>query len=140
VTSGNQGDHRLAGSTDAPETHESVLTVATTTLDAGVRAAEVRPSDVAMVWVDTQGHEPGVLAGAAEIIADGAPFCIEFWPAQYAELGHLDSLLELLRTHFAGFLDLHGQDTDVQPISEISRLTDSLVASSGQTDIILQPR
>jgi FkbM family methyltransferase len=141
VTSGNQGDHRLARASHAPTTHESILQVETLSLDAAMDRANVSPEEISMVWVDTQGHEPGVLAGAAEVIAGGAPFCIEYWPSQYSEARSLDVLLGIVETSFVSFLDLGAADQGVRPVSDILRLTDDLVATpTGQTDIILVPR
>jgi FkbM family methyltransferase len=137
ITSGNQGDHRLARDQSAPDTHELVLEVATVPLDRALESVDARPDDVSMVWVDTQGHEPGVLAGASGLIAAGAPFVIEFWPDQYRQAGTLDSLIALIQEQFTQYFDLHHPDRGAQPVGRISSLTEELGESTDQTDIIL---
>jgi len=139
LTSGNQGDHRLARDESVPETHESVLSVATLPLDEALRSVHVKPEDVSMVWVDTQGHEPGVLAGATDLIGAGAPFLIEFWPSQYAEAGTLDAIVQLIGERFAHFLDLHHTGRGAQPVRDITHLVGELHEATDQTDIILLP-
>ena len=139
LTSGNQGDHRLARQESAPDTHEQVMQVETMTLDTALASVKVEPADVSMVWIDTQGHEPGVLAGAIGLIAGGAPFLIEFWPSQYAEVGNLDSIVLLIQTHFASFIDLHHPEYGVRPIAMIDELVAELSGPTDQTDIILLP-
>jgi FkbM family methyltransferase len=140
ITSGNQGDHRIARNTGhAPKTHESVLKVDTLTLDEALRSVDVSPSDVAMVWVDTQGHEPEVLAGARAVIGDGVPFCIEFWPSQYAASGTLPGILDLVEDRFSHFIELREGELRSQPVPELRALSDRLLHDADQIDIILIP-
>ena len=57
----NHGDHRLAtGTADGAPTIE----VATVSLDALVEDGRIDPAATGVVWVDVQGHEGRVLAGA----------------------------------------------------------------------------
>jgi FkbM family methyltransferase len=140
VSSVSQGDHRLAHKGAAPDTHQSSLGIKTVSLDGALQSSDVKVSDVSMVWVDTQGHEPEVLSGASNAIDAGVPFCIEFWPTQYSDAGTLDHMIELVEDRFTNFLDLGATNLGVRPIAEVLPLADRLLQGSRQTDILLFPR
>lgn len=137
ITSGNLGDHRIARNNDQPSSHESSISVTTMSLDDAMRAADLDPADVSLVWVDTQGHEPAVMASATGAIEAGAPFSIEFWPGEYQRTGRLDSLLEILRNYFAEFIDLRDPSRQIRSIGELPELAARLQVGDNQTDILL---
>lgn len=143
LSSANRGDHRVAGAAAPTAAHEASVPVKTMPLDAVLRAAASEASSVSLVWVDTQGHEPGVLAGAAEVLAAGVPFCIEFWPAEYQRRGTLDGIVVLIASSFGTFVDLRDASLKRRHVSELPALTTRLLASSSdataQTDILLFP-
>jgi len=135
-----QGDHRV-GSVGAspPSTHAPSIKVELTTLDAALSHAEIDPSEVALVWIDTQGHEPDVLAGATATIAGGAPFSIEFWPGQYAKAGKLEQIVHIVSRSFASFIDVSDPQMTVRPMSDLSALSAQLLSTSSHTDLLLIP-
>jgi FkbM family methyltransferase len=140
VSAVSQGDHRLAHKGAAPDSHQSSLGVKTVSLDGALRSSDVKLSDVSMIWVDTQGHEPEVLSGASSVIDAGVPFSIEFWPTQYSDAGTLDHMIQLVEDRFTNFIDLGANDLGLRPIREVLPLADRLLQGSTQTDILLFPR
>jgi FkbM family methyltransferase len=83
----NFGDHRIVmPGTGARslynEADRAVMEVPATTLDLLASEAGLRIDDTALVWIDTQGHEGHVLAGARGILAAAKPprVVCEFWP------------------------------------------------------------
>jgi FkbM family methyltransferase len=91
----NQGDHRLRVATTAlgrmGETEWTRELVEVVRLDDALSGE--RP---AVVWVDTQGHEPFVMSGAPSLLASGVPFVIEFWPYGLRRSGGFERLEEIV--------------------------------------------
>ena len=90
----NMGDHRVrvgdAGGGRMAEGERETIDVPMRSLDSLVADGTVSLDDVALAWVDTQGHEAHVLAGATCLAEARVPAYIEYWP--YA----LESALEAL--------------------------------------------
>jgi FkbM family methyltransferase len=139
LTEGNQGDHRLGDGGVAPSTHGRSIKVETVTLDQAVAQAGLQPGGVSLAWVDTQGHEPGVLEGASALIDAGVPFAIEFWPGGYRRAGTLDQLLDLIEERFDQFADQAHPELRLRPTSEVRALATQF-EDLGQTDLFLVPR
>lgn len=87
----NHGDHRV-GLVDGEEraTHR----VPAMRLDALVDDGTIDPSAVSAVWVDAQGHEAQILAGATRL--RHRPMVIEFWPHGLRRAGGLIAMHRLL--------------------------------------------
>lgn len=135
----SQGDHRVGTAGVGSGGRGGGAEVAVTTLDAALADADVDPAAVSLVWVDTQGLEADVLAGAGTTVAGGAPFAVELWPSQYARPGDLEALLGTVTRSFERFVDIHDGARRVRSIDELGSLCERLVASLGQTDVILVP-
>ncbi len=92
LSADNYGDHRIraaatrdAAATTDPErfdeTHRAVTTVLVDTLDHLLaRTPREFADDVALAWIDTQGHEGFVFEGARQTFARGMPVVTELWP------------------------------------------------------------
>lgn len=102
----NFGDHRIRGGS-APaggryhEEGRSTLPVAMTTLDAVERDHALAFDATTLLWIDTQGYEGHVLAGAAGIMAREphrrpAVVC-ELWPYGLERAGGRERLFAFLR-------------------------------------------
>lgn len=68
----NSGDHRVD---DSGDTAIDLLT-----LDSELARRSITPESVGLLWTDTQGHEPDVLAGASTLLTARVPLVMEFWP------------------------------------------------------------
>lgn len=78
---------------------------------------------VGMLWIDTQAHEPQVLAGASGLLTAGVPAVIEYWPGGLRENGTLDMLHSLIAEHYRFVFDLR-VDTGPVVASDVSGLAD----------------
>lgn len=45
----------------------------------------ISPEDIALIWMDVEGHEPKALAGMEKILSTTPPLYFEFTPARYSE-------------------------------------------------------
>ena len=104
VSGDNQGDHRVrlavAGLSEAyGESRRATRPITTTTLDALESECGVAFDNRDLIWIDTQGHEGHVLAGAERVVArERRPFVvIEFWPYGIERCGGRDRVLRFLR-------------------------------------------
>ncbi|MEM8622611.1 MAG: FkbM family methyltransferase [Pseudomonadota bacterium] len=95
----NFGDHRVApDETDGAHGEASWerIAVPLRRLDSVMAAAGIAPDDVGLAWIDTQGHEAQVLAGASDLLAARAPVVAEFWPYGLVRSGGWAALLAML--------------------------------------------
>jgi FkbM family methyltransferase len=132
----NAGDNRIV----APGTamHETV-TVPARTFDAEVAAGNIPLDDLALVWLDVQGHEPEVLAGASSLLRSGVPLVVEYSTAMLGA-GRLD-FENLLADHYAVMVDLGWcaltNRLRFQPAEAIRRLAGD--GRAVETDLLLLP-
>jgi FkbM family methyltransferase len=101
----NWGDHRIAADGD--------VQVSAATLDQLVEDGTVDLDAAALVWMDVQGHEAHVLAGASRLLAAGVPIITEYWPAGIGE--QLPALERLIAEHFETVIDLGHPDREEAP-------------------------
>ena len=78
----NSGDHRFNPSrTVAPAAGGGLEEPAgCRRLDAFVDEGDIDPSDVGLVWIDAQGHEPNILRGARRLLDARVPVVLEYCP------------------------------------------------------------
>lgn len=129
----NSGDHRVRSGRaheDAVETVE----VPACTLDSIVED----PARVGLVWVDVQGHEAHVLAGAERVVEAGVPWVLEYWPYGLRAAGSLDRLHQQVAGRFAWFVDLRAGGGP-RPSAEVASLASRYGGLQGFTDLLLLP-
>lgn len=145
----NAGDHRVrseAGATgDAfDEAGRELIEVRAAPLDELVEAGEVDLDQVGAVWVDVQGHEGQVLAGAQSLLDRAIPMVIEYWPYGLRQAGGHERFHELLGAAYDGWVDLGGPEgrpgTRVQPLEEVRALDATLTGPDDHSDLLLLPR
>lgn len=71
VSKANFGGHHVAAGATA-----DAVSVEAVTLDGLVARGIVAPERTGLVWIDAQGHEPAVLAGASSLIDAGVPMVV----------------------------------------------------------------
>lgn len=135
----NSGDHRVRVERAHEDAVESVE-VPARTLDSIVED----PARVGLVWVDAQGHEAHVLAGAERLCEAGVPWVIEYWPYGLERAGSLERLHGLVWERFASFVDLRagaapGSPAEPRPAAEVASLADRYRGVQGFTDLLLLP-
>ncbi len=92
----------------------------------------------ALVWMDTQGFEGHVLAGATKALRDTPPLVIEFWPSALQRSGGLPRLKAALAP-YSFFYDL-GEAADIKrgfSISALEELASRLGDGDAQTDLLV---
>ena len=121
----NTGAHAI----DAPPSvdGEASLAVPIVRVEDELAALGVSSSEVGLIWVDVEGHEPQVFDGLAQLIARSVPLGFEFTPSRYsAQMKH--HLVELLARHYSTVHSLGRKDATA-PIGTL--------ASRGHTDDVL---
>lgn len=143
------GDHRVrvgaASSRDdeMDEAARTVVRVPAHRLDTLVSDGSLDLSDVAIMWIDVQGHEAQVLEGASAVLAAGIPVSIEYWPYGLRRAGGLDALHALIASSFGTVVDLgppflEGAPRDL-PAARVAELADRYTGPVGFTDLLLLP-
>lgn len=109
-------------------------------LDDELRRVGVDAADVSLLWLDVQGHEPAVLAGAQRLLATGVPVVAEV-VLDRAAGDDGERLVEQLAPHYTRFLDLRGpKDRGPGPLADIWGVTGSADPPARPfTDILFLP-
>jgi FkbM family methyltransferase len=142
---GSHGEHALVTGTAAAGATD-VVTVPTRPLDDLLADAGHRPDDVGFLKIDTEGHEPSVLEGAAGVLSAGPPAMIEYAPFRYSDPEHgLDLLERIVAEHYSHFLDLRlaiKGGAELRPVSELAELRRQVASTEKQriTDLLLVKR
>lgn len=144
----NSGDHRVrtadAGAPGAMgEERREVISVSARRLDGLVEDGTLDLEDVAIVWIDVQGHEGQVLAGATSAFAAGIPISVEYWPYGLERAGGLDLLHELVAKRCTTVIDLGPPFLEQEPVrlpaAEIASLAARYPGENGFADLLLLP-
>jgi FkbM family methyltransferase len=112
-------------------------------LDQVIDSLNAGFNELALAWVDTEGHEYRVLSGAEKVIAAGTPFVIEFWPHQLRQNGDYELLLELLASQMGEIIDIRARVQGSRPsnvessVAAIDAHADKL--GPWPTDLLLLP-
>ena len=141
----NWGDHRLrtlTGLTDGTysESSRPVFDVPISKFDDICQEAGIDLPSVGVVWMDVQGHEGHVLAGASTLVATDTPVVMEYWPYGLRRSGGLEALYTLVDQHYSTIVDVRaamrtGKVTELRA-GKLSDLED-VYSGETYTDIIL---
>jgi len=147
----NLGDHRIRAheadvilEEDAyGESRRATISVQVRLLDEILSAEASDPEQVALLWVDTQGHEGQVLAGSTRLLKHGVPACIEFWPYGLRRADGLQLLFDTVGEHFDTAIDLRATSDEGKLVhvaaGDLAQLADRYPDES-YTDLLLLPR
>lgn len=137
----NGGDNRIVVGDDHEGGDAATVRVPARTFDHEVAAGTIDPDELALAWIDVQGHELDVLRGARSLLTHGVPLVIEF-ATQMGDRVHLEELADLLSAHYAVMVDLGWcaltNRLRFQPSWAVQRL-----AADGrtlETDLLMLPR
>jgi len=134
----NRGEHRVVQHGLSDGRREQIV-VPADTLDTFLSERHVRPEDVALLWIDTEGYESAVLEGATGLLKAGVPLVTEFAPGDLMANGTLDSLLAAIGEGFPVYIDLAASTPDRACVSRLPALALSLQATNERTDLLLLP-
>lgn len=129
----NHGDHRIVAAGGAGARSREV---AVRRLDSFLQGAGQDPW---LLWLDVQGFEPEVLAGASATLRRGWPLVLEFTPDDLMEHGTFGKLLELLSRHrYTRFFDLDAPSGGANEASfeRLGQLADDLSRRGSFTDLL----
>ena len=146
IAEDNWGDHRLrpAGADRDDELAARVtVSVEVNRLDALAQAGTIRPQALTLAWLDVQGHEGQVLAGAGSLLSAGTPVVSEFWPWALERAGGLRTFSNLVMAHFTRVVDLRLAQTEGRaipmPVAGLDALADRYADPDTFTDLLLLP-
>ena len=108
------------------------------TLDSFVERGDIDPGSVTLLWIDAQGHEAQILAGAGSLLTRGIPTVAEFWPYGLRRAGGMEALVETVSGSYSRFLDLGVADAAPRPAGEIAGLAGAYPGVT-HTDLLLIP-
>ncbi len=137
----NHGDHRVRVESESVGHHNElsrrVTSVKAQTLDAFADGFEPLTT---LIWMDTQGFEGPILAGAKEVIRRRVPLCLEFWPYGLRRAKTFDTLLQALAdSSYATIIDL--DDNPVRPrqfdVGVLHSIAERLGDRGDFTDLLL---
>jgi len=138
------GDHRVRSEGDdadrrlglLEEARRRCIKVQARRLDSMVEEGSLKLGSLGMAWIDVQGHEGHVLAGARGLLASDVPIVCEYWPYGLERAGGLERFHTLIEGARSGFIDLA---TDGAPILPSGRLRDLRYSGLAGTDVLLLP-
>jgi FkbM family methyltransferase len=104
---GNAGDNRIVpgGVQSSGSGSRQTVSIRAATFDDEVAAGHIALDDLALAWIDVQGHELDVLRGASSLLAAGVPLVIEYATAMCSR-EQAAELAELLASSYAAMVDL----------------------------------
>jgi len=111
-------------------------------LDEFMLESGIDVADLGLVWIDTQGHEARVLAGATSVLRSRVPVVLEYWPyaLKRAGTGDLELLHDLIGTHYETVVDLgasgRARSTVSMPARQVGHLQ-TLYRGTADTDLLL---
>jgi FkbM family methyltransferase len=127
----NGGDHRVLMACNSRQLiKRGTVDVPMTILDK----LDIDFDDVSLVWMDVQGHEGHVLAGANHLLESDAPVLIEYCPGLLKEAGGLDTLHDLVARNFKRCIDC--RTGEQMAAGSLSGLTDRYL-NGAHTDVLL---
>ena len=148
VAKENMGDHRVrvgdASAGRMAESDRQTIEVPMRSLDSLVGDGTVSLDQVALAWVDTQGHEAHVLAGAPCLAEARVPVYAEYWPYALERAGGLDRLHDIIQGTWGEVADIGFGRSDAKrrPAGEIGAVAAEYDASDpgSATNLLLLPR
>lgn len=135
----NFGDTRLVAASGGGGADRE--TVATRRLDTFIEAGELDPSRIGLLWIDAQGHDPYVLAGARTALQAGVPVVVEYWPKGLTASGAFDLFESLVVENYSLVVDLRrlvdgAEDGGLVDARDIGKLR-TLYQGAEFTDLLL---
>jgi FkbM family methyltransferase len=143
----NYGDHRIrVGGKPSSQYNQlgekgrTSITVPVQTMDQIIKSLRIEPEDVALIWMDVQGHEAHIFPGAKSLISAGVPVVFEFWPYGLRSAGvDLQWLVSFVSDHFTHLWDLAAAKPERRPADDLRSLCRSLPSddAAAHTDLLV---
>jgi FkbM family methyltransferase len=141
----NSGDNRVRPPGYEPggafdENSRAVIDVELRTIDELVADGTIPIENVALMWIDTQGHEAHVLAGARSVTDRKIPVVIEYWPYGLERVSACERLHDVVADAFTHFINLDERlnpSLAVAKVDELERLRSSYWRADEATNLAL---
>jgi FkbM family methyltransferase len=136
----NFGDHRVRRAEAVAEQGNlyvehtrATIAVPQVNLSEWLTNRGIPVSRLGFISIDVQGYEAFVLLGGQSLCAAGIPLYLEFWPYGLNRTNSLQTLIQLLSTHYTKFLDMRGDRAERKEhaISDLPALATSLNPDDG---------
>jgi FkbM family methyltransferase len=145
VTEHRSGVHEIATAGD--EKTDRMIEIELVTVDDLVERKVIQDDGTGMIWIDTEGHDAHVLAGAQRLLAKGVPVILEISPDKLEKQGGTELLLETTQRHFTNFVDMRRVRGDfdspgaiefrAQPVARLGDLVGKYAsASASHTELL----
>src|SRR5579862_5652216 len=139
----NRGDHRIRLPTFGPDLRNEgqrvVVEVPGRSIDSLVETGDIELDDIGLIWMDAQGHEAHILAGAERLAATNIPVLTEYWPYGLRRVGALDRFHALVAQRYGKVIDLRtGLDEPavVLDAKRVAELADRYVAKHREDPVV----
>ncbi len=133
------GDHRVRV-TDWPgqfgEDTWEVTNVPSWRLDSMVEKGHIDPNKPSLLWIDAQGHEAQILAGAK--LLRHVPTVVELWPYGLRRARTLDRFIDLA-SDFGKAIELGTRMRPLTRVTLLERVKELEAAQRQYTDLLLIP-
>lgn len=119
----NSGDNRVRTTTGNyqvelhQESSRPTISVQGTTFDRLLDRGVLTLDEIGLIWMDTQGHEGHVFAGATRLLQSDVPILLEYWPYALTRSGGIDRLDQQIQRHYTHFIDVREQPEGGPPIA-----------------------
>lgn len=107
-------------------------------LDSLVDDGSIDLDSIGLAWIDVQGHEAHVFAGAVNLLDSDVPIICEYWPYGLERAGGLQRFHTLVAGSRSRFIDLATPDATVLPIAKLAALQSKYTGVT-YTDLLLLP-
>jgi FkbM family methyltransferase len=122
---GNSGNHRVVEH-DVDLEAQRTVDVRQVSVDELVEDGVIDPAAVGMVWLDTQGSEGRILAGARSLLAHGPALVFELHPVLLGGDAETAALADALAEHYTHVFDL-GRSNDRPPADGVRAGLEDLI-------------
>ncbi len=137
VRPGRSGKHRLHG---PRESKRDGVEVSTMTIDALLQREGISPANVGLLWIDAEGSEDRVIAGATAILEARRPIVLELNPLMVERTGgSQDKLEQRLKLHYSHFVPLRSGspvEAVLRPLEMLPALVEAL-GKGKKVDVLL---
>jgi methyltransferase FkbM-like protein len=90
------------------------------TVDEVLAERGIAPDEVRLLWLDVQGFEGHVVAGATQLVERSTPLVFASRPRKLARAGGLERLAELVAEHYDEIVDLRDPSATPAPAADLT--------------------